>query len=64
MLKRLIWLAHLHDQLRSTGTLIAETDLLIAATALRHQATLVTRNTRHFERISGLSLTDWQQENP
>lgn len=56
--------AHLHDQLRSTGTLIAETDLLIAATALRYQATLITRNTRHFERIPGLSLTDWQQENP
>lgn len=56
--------AHLHHQLRSIGTLIDETDLLIAATAIRHGVTLVTRNTKHFERIPGLSLTDWQQENP
>lgn len=56
--------AHLHLQLRSTGMLIDETDLPIAATALRHDASLVTRNTRHFERIPGLRLSDWQQENP
>lgn len=31
-------------------------DLLIAATALVHDATLVTRNRRHFEDIPGLRL--------
>ena len=34
-------------------------DLLIAATAIRHGATLVTHNTRHFENIPNLKLDDW-----
>jgi len=34
-------------------------DLLIAATALPHIATLVTRNTREFSRVAGLALVDW-----
>ncbi|MDV6373757.1 PIN domain-containing protein [Deinococcus arenicola] len=54
--------ALLHHQLRGAGTLIDDADLLIAATALRHGATLVTRNTNHFQRISGLHLADWRQE--
>lgn len=54
--------AHIHHDLRSAGTLIDDADLLIAATALCHEATLVTRNTKHFKRISGLNLLDWQQE--
>ena len=53
--------AQIHHQLRTAGTLIDDADLLIAATALRHSATLVTRNVKHFERISDLQLTDWQQ---
>ena len=39
---------------RETGTHIA--DALIAATALEHGLTLVTRNLRHFERVAGLSV--------
>jgi tRNA(fMet)-specific endonuclease VapC len=31
-------------------------DLLIAATALEHDLTLVTRNQRHFARIPGLQI--------
>jgi predicted nucleic acid-binding protein len=31
-------------------------DLLIAATALEEDLTLVTRNVRHFERLAGLKL--------
>ncbi|GAA5512651.1 ribonuclease VapC2 [Deinococcus carri] len=54
--------ASLFETLRSSGTLIEDADLLIAATAIRHGATLITRNTRHFQRIPSLSLTDWQQE--
>jgi tRNA(fMet)-specific endonuclease VapC len=34
-------------------------DLLIAATALVHNFTLVTHNTRDFINIPGLRLTDW-----
>lgn len=42
--------------LRRQGTPIADIDLLIAATALRYQLTLVTRNVRHFERIPNVQL--------
>lgn len=56
--------ASLYDQLRAAGALIDDADLLIAATAVRHGATLVTRNVKHFSRIPGLSLTDWHKENP
>ncbi len=34
-------------------------DLLIAAQALAENATLVTHNTREFERIEGLKLENW-----
>jgi len=56
--------AILFENLRPGGNLIEDADLLIAATALRHWATLVTHNVRHFERIPGLNLSNWQQENP
>jgi predicted nucleic acid-binding protein len=42
--------------LRAQGLLIGDFDLLIAATALVHGDTLVTRNFRHFQRIQGLRL--------
>mgnify|MGYP001566382905 CR=1 FL=1 len=35
---------------------LADFDLLIAATALTHKHTLVTRNTKHFSRIKNLQL--------
>lgn len=37
-----------------------DADLLIAATAIVHQRTLVTGNLRHFSWISGLTPTDWR----
>lgn len=52
--------ANLAENLRLTGTLIDDADLLIAATALHHGATLVTNDTRHFARIPGLLLANWQ----
>jgi predicted nucleic acid-binding protein len=42
--------------LRRHGMLIPDLDLLIAATALHHNLSLVTRNVRHFIRIPGLNL--------
>jgi tRNA(fMet)-specific endonuclease VapC len=41
------------------GLPAAEFDLLIAATALTNDLTLVTHNTRHFSQIPGLRLQDW-----
>jgi tRNA(fMet)-specific endonuclease VapC len=38
---------------------IGRADLLIASISLAHQATLVTRNLRHFKQIPHLSLENW-----
>jgi tRNA(fMet)-specific endonuclease VapC len=46
----------LRAALRRQGRLIPDMDLLIAATALEEDLTLVTRNFRHFERIAALKL--------
>jgi tRNA(fMet)-specific endonuclease VapC len=42
--------------LRKRGQSIADFDLLIAATALHHDLTLLTFNVRHFDRIPDLKL--------
>ena len=42
--------------LRESGRLIPDLDVLIGATAVHHDLTLVTRNLRHFERIPDLRL--------
>ncbi len=41
---------------RRSGNIIADMDLLIAATAPEHDLTLRTRNIRHLQRITGLRL--------
>lgn len=45
--------------LAARGTPIGPNDTLIAAISVAHQATLVTRNRREFERVSGLQLETW-----
>lgn len=47
---------HLYAQLAASNSLIADADLQIAATAVRHGLTLVTGNLRHFARVPGLVL--------
>lgn len=47
------------SRLRSLGKPTGEIDALIAATALAHDATLVTANKRHFENIEGLKVEVW-----
>jgi tRNA(fMet)-specific endonuclease VapC len=51
--------ARLRAELEAAGTPMAPHDTLIAATALRHQATLVTRNVREFSRVAGLLWVNW-----
>lgn len=46
-------------ELRSSGQIIGDIDLLIASVAVSNHLTLVTNNIRHFERISELSLENW-----
>lgn len=43
-------------RLRRAGERVDDMDLLIAATALRHDLTLLSNNRRHFERIPNLAL--------
>ena len=45
--------------LEAAGTPIGHFDQLIAGTALAHDMTLVTRNTREFERVPGLRVENW-----
>lgn len=51
--------ARIRVDLEAVGTPIGPHDTLIAATALRHQATLVTRNVREFSRVAGLQWLNW-----
>ncbi len=48
--------ARIRGDLRRRGQIIGDPDLLIAATALQHDRTLLTRNLRHFQRIPELKL--------
>ncbi len=52
----------LKDAHRRSGTPIGELDTQIAAHALAEGLTLVTHNTRHFDRVPGLKLEDWMAE--
>ena len=46
-------------QLEAAGTPIGSNDLWIAAHALSQNMTLVTNNTREFERVVGLRVENW-----
>ena len=48
-------------ELETAGTPIGPHDTLIAATALRYQATLVTRNVREFSRVPDLQWLNWHE---
>ncbi len=52
--------ARVGAELMKRGTPIGPNDLVIAATALAHQFTLVTHNTAEFGRVPGLRLEDWE----
>jgi tRNA(fMet)-specific endonuclease VapC len=51
--------ATIRDYLEKAGTPIGPNDLLIAAHALALNLTLVTANTREFERVPDLNLENW-----
>jgi tRNA(fMet)-specific endonuclease VapC len=46
----------LRGSMRKRGQTIGDFDLLIAATALRHNLKLLTNNRKHFEGIAGLEI--------
>lgn len=43
------------------GIRIDDIDLLIASTAIYHDLIIVTHNVKHFERIPGVRVTDWEK---
>ncbi len=51
--------ADIYADLRTRGRLIADADILIAATALEGSLVLATNNVGDFERISGLQIDNW-----
>jgi tRNA(fMet)-specific endonuclease VapC len=53
--------ARIRVELEAAGTPIGPHDTLIAATALRYQASLVTRNVREFSRVQGLQWLNWHE---
>lgn len=51
---------NIRAELERRGLVIGANDLLIAATAVSFELTLVTHNLREFSRIKGLKLQDWE----
>ena len=49
----------IYIELQSKGQLIGDADILIAAYCLVNDYTLVTRNHKDFQRITGLQQVDW-----
>ncbi len=52
----------IRNELTKEGTLIGANDLLIAAHACALGLTLITNNTREFERVRGLKTENWARE--
>ena len=52
--------AETRNQLRQNGMPIDHMDLFVASVAMYNNLTLVSHNTKHFARINGLKLVDWQ----
>ena len=50
----------IREELERLDTPIGPYDLMIAATAIANDLTLVTRNTEEFERVAGLRFEDWE----
>ena len=49
------------EQLRRGGMVIGPNDMLIAATAIANQATLVSNNQKEFSRVRGLHFEGWYE---
>lgn len=52
--------AQIRTELAARGKLIGPNDFMIAAIAVANDLTVVTHNTREFERIDGLKIEDWE----
>ena len=55
-----ILFGQIRARLANAGTPIGAYDLQIAAIALANNLTLITHNTREFDRVDGLQIEDWE----
>lgn len=51
--------ANIAAELSSKGKMLEHMDILVGAIALKHGATLVTRNVKHFSRMQKLKVEKW-----
>jgi len=52
----------LRQKLGEQGQLIGDRDMMIASCALANRATLVSRNIKEFQRVPGLRLESWSEQ--
>ena len=55
--------AHLKSDLNAKGITVDEFDLLIGATALSMNYSIVTNNEKHFKKIPDLDVINWTKLN-
>ena len=51
--------SEIYSNLRKSGKTIGDADILIAAIVIRNDGILVSNNTKHYEDIEQLKLTNW-----
>lgn len=49
----------IYAELKKSGTLINDADILIASIVKQYNAVLVTNNEGHFKRVAGLKIENW-----
>jgi tRNA(fMet)-specific endonuclease VapC len=59
--KIIVRAADIYADLYKRGLLILDADILIAATAMENNLPVVTNNERHFNRITGLQIINWNK---
>lgn len=59
--KIIIRAADIYANLYKRGQIVGDADILIAATALENNLPIVTNNERHFKRITGLQVLNWNK---
>ena len=57
--KVIVQAADIYADLYQRGELIADADILIAASALASGCGIVTNNEAHFRRVTGLNIENW-----
>ncbi len=51
--------ARIFDELKTQGVTIGTMDLRIASIAMAYEATLLSRNLKHFRQVPGLMVENW-----